>query len=235
MGIAGEFGKQFAPQAAHLAPGITSRVVVEALNRAIDGVGPLGSAASAAQKQLDEQHGDVEKAIREVTENNVAMAGAQGFATNLGGIVTAAVAMPANIVGLAVLQCRLIAGIAHLRGYDLNDQRVRNAILACMLGDELVTDLVKRQKLPGDPLVLANMPEADLETRNVLATEVGAFLIGKVTGKRLVTFAGRRVPVLGGVIGAGTDSFSSWRAARYASKSFKPRNTRVVKGEATDA
>ena len=40
-----------------------------------------------------------------------------------------ALTIPTNITGLALIQCRMIAGIAHLRGYDLDDPRVRNAIL----------------------------------------------------------------------------------------------------------
>ena len=43
--------------------------------------------------------------------------------------MTVAITIPANITGLALIQCRMIAGIAHLRGYDLDDPRVRNAIL----------------------------------------------------------------------------------------------------------
>ena len=66
-------------------------------------------------------------AIHEVIENNVRFAGAQGFLTNVGGLITAAVAIPANITGLTLVQCRMIAGIAHLRGHDLADPRVRNA------------------------------------------------------------------------------------------------------------
>ena len=41
-----------------------------------------------------------------------------------------AVTVPANIAGLALIQCRMVAAIAHLRGYDLDDRRTRNAILA---------------------------------------------------------------------------------------------------------
>ena len=43
----------------------------------------------------------------------------------------------------------MVAGIAHLRGYDLDDPRVRNAILACLLGEDAVKSLVKKRKLPG--------------------------------------------------------------------------------------
>ncbi|MFC6154529.1 EcsC family protein [Nocardioides yefusunii] len=234
MGIAKEFGRKMAPKAAHAAPGLTSRVVLEALDRAIDGIGPLPGAAKAAKKQLDEQHGDVEKAIREVIENNVALAGAQGFATNLGGIATAAVTLPANIVGLAILQCRLIAGIAHLRGHDITDLRVRNAILATLLGEDEVKALVKAKKLDGGPYAIATAPTGDPQARIMLATEVGASLVGKVAGKRLVTFAGRRIPVVGGVVGAGSDGFSTWRAGRYAASVFKPVRPDVVKGTATE-
>ena len=92
----------------------------------------------AADKQLREQRGDVERAIHEVIENNVRIAGAQGFATNVGGMITMAVTIPANVTGLAIIQCRMVAGIAHLRGHDLADPRVRNAILALLLGEEQV-------------------------------------------------------------------------------------------------
>ena len=76
-------------------------------------------------------------------------AGAQGFVTNLGGLVTAAVTIPANITGLALIECRMIAGIAHLRGYDLDDPRVRNAILVCMLGEDEVDDPGQAQEAAG--------------------------------------------------------------------------------------
>ena len=89
------------------------------------------------------------------------MAGAQGFLTNIGGLVTMPVAVPANIAGLALLQCRMVAGIAHLRGYDLEDKRTRNAILASLLGEERMLALIKKKKLPGTPMALATAPVHD--------------------------------------------------------------------------
>src|ERR687893_165752 len=148
MGMKEMVGRQLAPRIHDLAPGLTTGFVREALNRAVDGVGPLPPAAVAADKQLAEQGGNVDRAIHEVIENNVRIAGAQGFVTNLGGLVTMAVAVPANITGLAIIQCRMVAGIAHLRGHDLADPRVRNAILAMLLGEEQVSDLVRKRKLP---------------------------------------------------------------------------------------
>lgn len=224
--MAGQAAGKMAPQVVHAAPGVTSRAVLEALDRAIEGVGPLKPAVAAAEKQLAEHDGDVAKATRGVIEANLRIAGAGGFVTNLGGLATAVVAMPANVVGLAVVQARMIAGIAHLRGHDVTDPRVRNAILATMLGDEGVSHLVKKRKLPGSPIALATAAVDDPAMRSMLATEVASFLLTKVTGKRLVMVAGRRIPVVGGVVGASADGYSTWRAGRYAEAEFAPPRKR---------
>jgi len=223
MGIGSAIGKRLAPNVQRLAPDLTSGFVHEALERAINGTGPLPGAASAADKQLQEQDGDVEAAIHEVIENHVRYAGAQGFLTNLGGLVTAALTIPANIAGLAVLQSRMIAGIAHLRGYDLDDPRVRNAILACMLGEDGVNSLVKKKKLPAPPMALATAPTHDPHLDKVMAAEVASELLTKIAGKRVATTVGRRVPVVGGLVGAGADGFSTWKIGRYADSELLPR------------
>ena len=226
MSIGGSLGKALAPQVQRMAPEFTANFVHEALSRAIHGVGPLPGAASAADKQLEEQRGDVDAAIHEVIENHVRYAGAQGFATNLGGVVTAAVTIPANIAGLAMLQCRMVAGIAHLRGYDLKDPRVHNAVLACMLGEDTVRSLVKQKKLPAPPMAIATAPAHDPHLDKVIAAEVTSELLTKVAGKRVAVTVGRRVPVVGGLFGAGADGFSTWKIGRYADRELLPRTLR---------
>jgi EcsC protein family len=226
MGAMSTISKRLAPRMADVAPGLTASFVREALRRAIEGVGPLPPAARAAEEQLREQHGNVERAIHEVIENHVRYAGAQGFVTNVGGLVTAAVAIPTNITGLALVECRMIAGIAHLRGYDLDDPRVRNAILVCMLGDDTVSDLVKKKKLPAPPMALATAPTHDAGLDVTVSGIVAADLITKVAGKRLAITVGRRVPVVGGVVGAGADGYHAWRIGRYADRELLPRAAR---------
>jgi hypothetical protein len=226
MGVTGSVGKQLAPRIAGIAPGLTASFVREALHRAIVGVGPLPPAAGAADKQLAEQHGNVDKAVHEVIENHVRYAGAQGFVTNLGGLVTAAVTIPTNITGLALIQCRMIAGIVHLRGYDLDDPRVRNAILVTVLGEESVNQMVKKRKLPAPPMALATAPLHDATLDTVISTEVASDLITKVAGKRLAITIGRRVPVVGGIVGMGADGYLTWKIGRYADREFLPRAAR---------
>ncbi len=230
MGITRSIGRtlapKLAPQVTSLAPGLTSSFVREALHRAIEGAGPLPPAAAAAEKQLREQKGDVDRAVREVIENHVRYAGAQGFLTNLGGLVTMAVTVPANITGLALIQCRMVAGIAHLRGYDLADARVRNAILATVLGEDAVKALVKRKKLPAPPMALATAPVHDPSIDAVVSAEVGTDLITRVAGKRMATTIARRVPVVGGVVGLGADGYATWQIGRYAARELLPRTKR---------
>jgi len=223
MGVRQNLGRRLAPVLTDKAPGLTSGFLREALHRAIDGVGPLPGAAQAAEAQLREQRGNAERAVHEVVENHVRYAGAQGFLTNLGGIATATVAIPANITGLAVIQCRMSAGIAHLRGYDLADPRVRNAVLVTLLGDEMVEQMVKDRKLPAPPMALATAPAHDPSLDAQVSSQVAGELVARIAGKRLASTVGRRVPVVGGVVGAGTDGFVTWRIGRYADREFLAR------------
>lgn len=216
-------GKQVATRVPHLAPQLTHSFVREALHRAIDGVGPLPAAAEAADKQLREQKGDVERAVHDVIENHVRYAGAQGLVNGLGGVLTAVVTIPANITGLALIQARMVAGIAHLRGYDLEDPRVRNAVLACMLGGDQVDSLIKRKRLPAPPMAIATAPVHDPQLDQVLSAEVASDLITQAGGKRLAITIGRRVPLVGGAFGMGIDGIDTWRVGRYAGRELRPR------------
>src|SRR6476659_5119569 len=174
MSASSSIGKRLAPHIPDALPGLTTAFVREALHRAIHGVGPLPPAAAAAEKQLAEQRGDVDKAVHEVIENHVRYAGAQGFVTNLGGLATMAFTVPTNISGLALVECRMIAGIAHLRGYDLDDPRVRNAVLVCLLGEESVADLVRARKLPAPPMAMATAPAHDPSLDQVISAQVAS-------------------------------------------------------------
>jgi EcsC protein family len=209
-----------------LAPGVTAAFVREALHRAIHGIGPLQPASAAADKRLREQRGDVDRAIHEVIENHVRYAGAQGFVTNLGGLATIAFTIPTNISGLALVECRMIAGIAHLRGYDLDDPRVRNAVLVCLLGEEPVRRLVAEHKLPAPPMALATAPAHDPSLDRVISAEVAADLVAKVAGKKLAGTVARRIPLVGGFVGMGADGFATWNIGRYADRELLPLRRR---------
>ena len=221
-----QVGRQLAPRITDLAPGLTSSFVREALHRAIDGVGPLAPARTAADKMLAAHGGDVERAVKEVVDQHIRYAGASGFATNIGGLVTMAVAVPANLTGIALVQCRMVAAVAHLRGYDLADPRTHNAILVAVLGEDAVHRLVSGKVLPAPPMALATAPVHDPAIDAVVSTAVARDLIARVTGRRVASTIGRRVPGLGGVVGMGADGWATYRVGHYAERELLPRTVR---------
>ncbi|MGH3424832.1 MAG: hypothetical protein ACRDO8_08895, partial [Nocardioidaceae bacterium] len=184
MGIGRTAVKRMLPAGRRVAPRLTSGYVRMVLERAIDGVGPIRPAAQSADDRLALAGGDVEAAVEALTNQHIKLAAAQGFVTNLGGIVSMAFTVPANVTGVAVIQCHLAAGIVHLRGYDLDDPRVRNAILACLLGEDVVKELVKNKRLPAPPMVLATSPVHDPTLDDRIASAVTSELFGKVAGRR---------------------------------------------------
>jgi uncharacterized protein (DUF697 family) len=230
VSIRGTVLRKMMPDVHRMAPDLTSSFVRQTVQRAVHGVGPLPSAASAAEKQLAEQNGVVKDAIDELVENHAGMAAAQGFVTNVGGLVTLAATVPVNITGLALLQTRMVAGIAHLRGYDLADDRVRNAILLCTLGEQTVKKLVKEKKIPGSPMVLATAPAYDPELDKLVAAEVTSALVGRVIGKRAATTVIRRVPVAGGLWAGSSDAYATWQIGKYAERELRPRTEAAAVG-----
>ena len=215
---------RLAPKVIQSAPGVTTTVVRQALHHAIVGVGPLPAAAAAAEKHLEDHANDVELAVKHVIDNHVRLAGVGGFATNIGGLVTQAITLPANITGMAIIQCRMVAAIAHLRGYDLTDPRVRNAILLTLLSEEKVGKQIQEKKIPAPPMAIATAPTYDRAIDAIVASEVAQELLSRVTGRGMISMAAKRIPLVGGVVGGGADGWMTYQIGRYASRELLPRH-----------
>lgn len=221
MGVTRAVGRKVGQR---VAPSVASQYVRAVLDKSIDGVGPLRSAAASADSKLVDAGGDVETAISKLVRLHTTLAGAQGFVTNLGGVAALPVALPANVAGVTLVQCHLIAGIAHLRGYDLEDPRVRNAILVCMLGEDAAKRLVKKSKIPASPLGIATAAAHDPALDEHISREVTTDLIARTAGRRAVTLVGRRIPLLGGFVAGGSDALMTWQLGRYAMAELVDRN-----------
>lgn len=197
------------PQAA----GTMLRRIVEV---AIDGTGRFPSARATAARHLEKQGGSVDAAIESLIDSHVRIGTAQGFVTNLGGIVVAAVTIPANLAGVAVIQVRMIAAIAHLRGYDINDRRVRTALVLCLLGGEQIGRRVASGKLPTTPLAIATAPVFDPTLDARVSEAVVGDLLARVGGKHLPLLITRRIPLLGGGVGAVVDGLATYQIGQFA-------------------
>ena len=217
-------------QAVALTEGITANTIHEILELAIEGKGKLPGAKHAA-KQLLLQQGDAELALSRMLTTHVAMASGQGFATNWGGFLVSLVTIPANMAAATFLQARLAAGIAHLRGYELSDPRVRTAILMVMLGPAGNADLVSKGVLPSSPLVVATAPVFDARLDRQVSKALLDRALNQMTGKRFGVWMAKRVPVLGGGVGAAVDGWSTRSIGLHAMEEFtsrRPKLTRTI-------
>lgn len=218
MPSAQEFGRSIArslepirTQGPQAAGGVLRRVV----EAAIDGVGRLPSAKHSAAKHLTKSGGQVERAIETVIETHIALGSAQGFVTNLGGLATLPVALPANLTGVAVVQVRMVAAIAHLRGYDLADPRVRTALVMCLLGGEQVARRIANGKFPTSPLAVATAPVFDPALDEAVAQAVVGGLLTVVGGRNLALMVTKRIPLIGGGVGAVMDGLTTHQIGKY--------------------
>ena len=214
MGVAGSIGGEVAKR---MAPAVTGSAVRDVLERAIDGVGPIPSAARSADTALRKAGGNIDQAIDTLIGQHVKMAGAQGFLTNLGGLITMAVTVPANIAAVSLLQCHLAATILHLRGYDLASPSVRDAVLVCLLDDDARKSLAKSTGLTMSAAALATaVPDPKVQAQ--MAKAVTGQLLAMSGGKQVASFVARRIPVLGGAVGGIGDAFSTRRIGRDAAR-----------------
>ncbi|MFT8394765.1 EcsC family protein [Propionibacterium sp.] len=216
----GTIGSAVVSIAPAIAPGPSAQVLRKLADLAIDGVSLLPGARHSAGHALEHKTGDVEAAINALVMSHTAMAGAQGFVTNLGGLVSTVVAVPANLAGVAVVQTRLVASIAHLRGYNLDDPRVREAIWMVLLGRRGVEELVGKGKLPSSPMGVATAPVSDPRLEQQIAEQVLRTLAARTSGKQTVALIGKRIPILGGGVGLAADGWATWAVAEYAKHEF---------------
>src|SRR4029453_1712251 len=98
------------------------------------------------------------------------------------GIAALPVAIPANITGVAIVQVRMVAAIAHLRGYDLDDHRVPTPLVMCLMGGEQVAKHIAEGTLPTSPMAVATAPIFDPELDKLVADEVIADLAARIGG-----------------------------------------------------
>ncbi|MCW2804480.1 MAG: hypothetical protein JWN06_2697 [Propionibacteriaceae bacterium] len=211
------------PMATKMAPQAAGGALRRVLEIAIDGVGKLPSAKTVAARQMERYGGSVDEAIDSIIDIHVRLGSAQGFVTNLSGAVLLPIAIPANLAGIAVVQVRMVAAIAHLRGYDLNDSRVRTALVMCLLGGEQVARQIAKGKLPTSPMAVATAPIFDPDLDRQVAEEVVADLISRVGGKNLALVVTKRVPLVGGGIGALMDGIATHQIGKYAKSELVQR------------
>jgi hypothetical protein len=202
--------------------GLVGRLVQILLDAGIDGLGPLHSAremADAARRDTRTQEGAVKKVIR----SHVVKGGVGGFVTSVGGFVTMPVALPANVVEFYVGATRMVAAIASLRGYDVDDPQVRTAVLLTLVGSDADEVLAKAGLTGGSGKMVGFVGQQLPPAALLILNKAIAFRLLRGFGEKAFARLGRAVPLAGGVVGGGVDVWMLRRIADHALSEFPQR------------
>ncbi|MBK6887621.1 MAG: EcsC family protein [Tetrasphaera sp.] len=194
-------------------------LVERLLDMGIDGRRPFDSAAAVA-RQAAAKHPRPDDAVDEIVKDATILAAAGGFLTSMGGFITMPVSLPINVVEFYLVATRMVAAIAKVRGYDIDQPEIRSAVLLTLVGADADDLLAKAgvvvpagrlanlaaQRLPGPVLMVVN--------------KAVGFRILSTAGKGVLSRFGRGVPIAGGVVGAGLDTYLLRRIADNARREF---------------
>lgn len=175
-----------------------------AYDKAVNGIPKLDRAEDLAQNYLVRSQ-SAEEAIDSLINWQIGKAGIAGFVSNVGGVITLPVAIPANVMSVLWIQIRMVAAIAYIRGFDIRSDQVKTLVLACLAGTS-TTDVLKDFGINvGSKL-----------TQQAIAKISGVALrnINRAVGFRLITKAGttgainlsKIVPFIGGLVGGSVDA-----------------------------
>ena len=205
-----------------MANNLTESKIIDVLNwsydKAVQGVAGLDSAYDLADAYL-KQEGSLHAQVNSLIRWQNTKAGTSGFLTGLGGIITLPVAIPANVASVMYVQIRMIAAIAHMGGYNLNDDRVKSLVFLCLTGNAAKDILKDVGIVVGKKLAENAIKNISGKTIVAINKKVGFRLLTKF-GEKGVINLGKAIPLLGGVVGATFDSVSTNTVGNIARDTF---------------
>ena len=190
--------------------------------KALGGLPGLGTPIEAATRARSDAATPRAQA-RSVVARYLALSGTTGFVTNLGGWITMPVTLPANLAGVALLQLHMGQTIAALAGHDPSAPAVRGRVIACLLGDG-TAEPTRTETEEAVDRVGVKLAERALRTlAGQVARTTGRAAVGTakwLAERRLKRLVTRGIPVVGGVIAAASDAYSTRTVSRALLDSF---------------
>ena len=206
----------------HMSERLSENKIMQVLDwtyeKAIDGIPGFDSASELATSYIIKGGSSKDQSNSLIRWQNT-KAATSGFLTGLGGVITMPVAIPANITSVLFVQIRMIAAIAYIGGHNLNDDRVKTLVYACLAGNA-AKDILKDIGIGiGTKLTTNAIKNISGKTITAINQKVGFRLLTKFGEKGAINL-GKAVPLIGGVIGAAFDSFGTNVVGNVARETF---------------
>lgn len=183
---------------------LTKKAILGALDFAYEKAlePPLGlDSAWDLARNYRKNEGSIPDQVNSLIRWQNTKAATSGFVTGLGGLITLPVAVPAHITTVLFLQVRMIAAIAIMGGHDVNDDRVKTLVYACLAGNAAKKHLSNVGIRIGEKLTIRAINSITGESLVAINQAVGFRLLTKF-GEKGVINLGKAVPVVGGILGA---------------------------------
>jgi len=188
------------------------------MNYGLLGFGPFEGAKALAAKYRSFEHSKTEQ-IRALAQGELKKHFAAGFVTSLGGLFTLPFAVPASMAASWILQIRMVAAMAELGGFDLEEPQVRAAIAFCLLGkqgkDLVESDFQALQKRMTQGHLYSLSPKALLLINQGIIRR-----LGQLAGQKGLTRLSRVIPLAGGLLGGAIDYWQGKQTADFAFELF---------------
>lgn len=178
----------------------------------------FGTSHEMAQKYLA-KYGSVNAAIDHLVNWQITSAATAGFVTNLGGLATMPLTLPANVAGVMAIQLRMIGAIAELGGFHENSEEKKAGMYLCLLGSQASDVLAQTASQFAVKFATASLKKLPGTMLTKINQQVGFRLFTKFGEKGLVNLH-KAIPVLGGIIGGSVDAFSTYAIAKAAKALF---------------
>ncbi len=201
---------------------------------AVNGVGPLSSSVQlAVEYKLDRDYPDDDARVDSLINWETSQDFATGFVTGLGGLLVLPVSLPTGLAAAWAVQARMVGAIAEIYGHSLQEERVKTAVLLCLVGGEAI-----------DVLKGLGVKIGQKITENLINRIPGKVLteINKKVGFRLLTKAGEKglinlskmIPIIGGPISGAVDAAMCRMVGKTAKMVFRPNRPTSTHGAFID-
>lgn len=180
---------------------------------------PNSKPANVVAHEYLSKYGNKEKAMEVMVRNQVAKCTTTGFLTGLGGFITLPVTLPADLASSMYIQMRMIAAIAVMNGYQLQDDAVQTMVYAALLGVK-VGDLFKQVGVKTtEKMAMAALKKLPGKVLTRINQKLGFRFITKFGEKGVVNLA-KGIPLLGGFVNGTLNLAETMVLAKKAMKDF---------------
>ena len=213
---------------------VGEKLVQWILKQALDGNGQLPSGSELAKKYPRQAYANDAERVQTLIRWALAKNAGTGFVSGLGGVLVLPVAIPGSLAASLAIQAPMLAAIAEIYGHDSKDDRVRTALLLCMIGNAS-EDIVKQAGVVvSGKLTVEALKKLPAKGLIEINKSVGFRLVTKFGTKGVVNLA-KFVPLVGGLVGGTFDGMACYLAGQAADRVFRPRDGLAVGSDAAVA